>query len=30
MWRQGHGAVWRADADVMATHTDEWLHALLD
>jgi hypothetical protein len=30
LWRQGHGAVWSADADVIAARTDEWLRALLD
>jgi Ser/Thr protein kinase RdoA (MazF antagonist) len=30
LWRQGHGTVWRADAELIERRTDDWLRALLD
>lgn len=29
LWRQGHGAIWRADAEYIARHEETWLAALL-
>jgi hypothetical protein len=30
LWRQGHGAAWRADTDYIAQREDTWRRALLD